>query len=125
MAALPLTDWDIFYLYSETTKQNLKKLDRKQEHNVIYQVFVFLADRKTKMAARPLIGWDIFDFSSGNGWTEFDEIWQEARTQRHLPSFCFYGRLEKEDDRSSNWHFRLHLWNRYAEFDETSQEART
>ena len=29
-----------------------------------FQVCVFRADRKNKMAPWPLIGWDIFDFSS-------------------------------------------------------------
>ena len=40
------------------------KLDRKQDLNVLYQVCVFRTDRKNKMAALALIGWDIFDFSS-------------------------------------------------------------
>ena len=35
-----------------------------QDHNILYQVCVFRTDRKNKMATRPLIGWDIFDFSS-------------------------------------------------------------
>ena len=41
----------IFYFSSETAKQNLKKLDRKQDLNVLYQVCVFRADQKNKMAA--------------------------------------------------------------------------
>ena len=44
--------------------RNLTKLGRKQELNVIYQVNVFRADQTTKMATRPLICWDIFDFPS-------------------------------------------------------------
>ena len=114
----PLIGWDIFDFSSETAKQNSTKLDRKQDLNVLelYQVCVFQADRKNKMAALasdwlrhfrlllwnretgiqrnltgskilitstkfvffgligktkwplwPLIGWDIFDFSSV-GW---------------------------------------------------------
>ena len=43
---------------------NSTNLDRKQDLNVLYQVCVFQADRKNKMAAWPLIGWDIFDFFS-------------------------------------------------------------
>ena len=31
--------------------------------------------------------------------TEFNETWQEARSQRHLPSSCFSGRSEKQDGR--------------------------
>ena len=36
---------------SETAEQNSMKLVRKQDLNVFYQVCVFGADRKTKMAA--------------------------------------------------------------------------
>ena len=102
----------------ETVERNSTKLDRKQDLNVLYQVCVFRADRKNKMAAlasdwlistsstkfvffgpigktrwppRPLIGWNILDFF----WTaerKFNETWQEARSQRPLPSLCFSGR---------------------------------
>ena len=40
------------------------KLDRKQDVSALYKVCVFQADRKNKMAAWPLIGQDICDFSS-------------------------------------------------------------
>ena len=51
----------------------------------------------------PLIGWDIFDSSSETAELEFNETWQEARSQRPLPSLCFWGRLEKQDGRSGLW----------------------
>ena len=38
-----------------------------------------------------------------NRWTEFNETSQEARSQRPLPSLCFSGRSEKEDDRPGLW----------------------
>ena len=38
-----------------------------------------------------------------NHWTEFNETWQEARTQHPLPSLCFSGRLEKQDGRPFLW----------------------
>ena len=38
-----------------------------------------------------------------NRWTEFNETWQEARSQRPLPSLCFSGRSEKQDGRSGLW----------------------
>ena len=41
-----LIGWDIFDFSSENTEQNSTKLERKQDHNVLYQVCVFLADRK-------------------------------------------------------------------------------
>ena len=47
----PLIGWDIFNFSSETAEWNSKKLDRKQDLNVLYQVCVFQADRKNKMAA--------------------------------------------------------------------------
>ena len=33
----------------------------------------------------------------------FNETWQEARSQRHLPSLCFLGRSEKQDGRPGLW----------------------
>ena len=110
-------------------------------------------------------------------WTEFNETWQEIRTQHPLPSLCFSGRSEKQDCRPGLWlaekfstsplkplngiqrkltgskismsstryvffrpigknkiaalasdglrHFRLLLWNRWTEFNETWQDARS
>ena len=46
----PLIGWYIFDFSSETAEQNSTKLDRKQDLNVLYQVCVFWADRKNKMA---------------------------------------------------------------------------
>ena len=50
-------------------------LTGKQDLSVIYQFCVFRVDRKTKWPLRPLIGWDIFDFSSATSewnWTKLD-----------------------------------------------------
>ena len=111
-----------------------------------------------------------------NQWTEFNETWQEARTQQFLPSLYFSGRSEKPVGRPGLWmaetfstsppetaernstkldrkqdlnvlyqfffradrknkmaavasdwlrHFLLLLWNRWTEFNETWQEARS
>ena len=38
-----------------------------------------------------------------NPWTEFNETWQEARSQRPLPSLCFPGRSEKQNGRPGLW----------------------
>ena len=46
-----LIGWDIFDFSFETAQRNSMKLDRKQDLNVLYQVCVFRADRKNKMAA--------------------------------------------------------------------------
>ena len=167
----------IFDFSSETAKQNSTKLDRKQDRNFLYQVCVFRADRKNKMAALASDWLRHFQFFLWNSWTEFNETWQEARSQRPLPSLCFSGRSEKQDGRLGLWlaetfstspltlpnriprnlsgskistsstkfvffradrkykmaalascwlrHFRLLLWNRWTEFNETWQEARS
>ena len=45
-----VSDWlRHFQLSSETNERNLRKLERKQELNVIYQVCVFWADLKSMM----------------------------------------------------------------------------
>ena len=46
----PLIGWDIFDFSVETAKPNSTKFDRKQDLNALYQVCVFQADRKNKMA---------------------------------------------------------------------------
>ena len=72
-----------FYIFDffETSEPNSAKLDRKQDLNVLYQVCVFWADRKNKMAVLASLLW--------NHWTEFKENWQKGRSQCPLPSLCF------------------------------------
>ena len=98
-----LIGWDIFDFSSETAEQNSTKLDRKQDLNVLYQVCVFQADRKNKMAALASDWLRHFRLLLWNRWTEFNETWQEARSQRPLPSLCFSGRSEKQDGRPGLW----------------------
>ena len=88
----PLIGWDIFDFSSETAERNSTKLDRKQDLNVLYQVCVFRADWKNKMAALASDWLRHFRLLLLNGWTDFIETWQEARSQRPLPSLCFCGR---------------------------------
>ena len=38
-----------------------------------------------------------------NRWTEFNETWQEARSQRHLPSLFYSRRSQKQDGRPGLW----------------------
>ena len=98
---LSLIGWDIFD-FSETAERNSTKLDRKQDLNVPYQVSVFRADRKNKMAALAS-DWLRHFRLLWNRWTEFNETWQEARSQRPLPSLCFSGPSEKQDGRPGLW----------------------
>ena len=97
-----LIGWDIFNFFSETAEQNSKKLDRKQDLNVLYQVCAFGADRKNQMAALASDWLRHFQLLRNN-WTEFNETWQEARSQCPLPSLCFSGRSEKQDGRPGLW----------------------
>ena len=99
----PLIGWDIFDFSSETAERNSRKLDRKQDLNVLYQVCVFRADRKNKMAALASDWLRHCQLLLWNHWTEFKETWQEARSQRPLPSLCFTGRSGKQDGRPGLW----------------------
>ena len=99
----PLIGGDIFDFSSETDEQNSMKLDRKQDLNVLYQVCVFRADRKNKMAALASDWLRQFRLLFWNRWTEFNETWQEARSNRPLPSLCFSGLSEKQDGRPGFW----------------------
>ena len=98
----PLIGWDISD-FSETAEQNSRKLDRKQDLNVLYHVCVFRADGKNKMAALASDWLRHFRLLLWNSWTEFKETWQEARSQRPLPSLCFSGRSEKQDGHPGLW----------------------
>ena len=96
MAALHLIGWHIFYFFFETDQQNSSKLDRKQDLNVLFQCCVFRVDRKNKMAA-PAFDWlRPFRLLLWNRPMEFNETWQEARSQRPLPSLCCSGGSEKQ-----------------------------
>ena len=100
---LPLIGWDIFNFYSEPTERNSTKLDREQNFNVLYQVCVFCADQKNKMATLASDWLRHFRLLLWNRWIEFNETWQETRSQHPLPSLCFLGRSEKQDGRPGLW----------------------
>ena len=93
----PLIGWDIFDFSSETAERNSSKHDRKQDLNILYQVYVFRADQKNKMAALASDWLRHFRLLLLNRWTEFNETWQEATSLRPLPSLCFSGLSEKQD----------------------------
>ena len=90
-----LIGWDIFDFSSDTAEQNSTKLVRKQDLNALYQVCVFWVNRKNKMAALASDWLRHFRLLLWNRWREFNETWQEARSQRPLPSLCFSSRSEK------------------------------
>ena len=99
----PLIGWDIFAFPPQTPKRNSTTLDRKQDLNVLYQVCVFRAYRKNMMAALASDWLRHFRLLFWNRWTEFNETWQEARSQWPLPSLCFSGWSEQQNGRPSLW----------------------
>ena len=119
---------ETFYDFSsETTERNSMKLDRKQDLNVLYQVF-FRANWKNKMATLASDWLRYFRLLLWNRWTEFNKTWKEARSLCPLPSLCFRAdRKNKMAALASDWlrHFRFLLWNHWTEFKETWQEARS
>ena len=73
------------------------KFDRKQDINVLYQVCVFWADLKNKMAALASDWLSHYRLLLWNRGTEYNYTWQETRSQRPLPSLCFSVRSKKQD----------------------------
>ena len=109
---------------------NSTKLDRKQDFNALYQVCVFRADQKNKRVALASDWLRHFRLLLWNCWTEFNETWQEARSQRPLPyQVCVFraDRKNKMAALASDWlrHFRLLFWNCWTKFNKTWQEARS
>ena len=108
----PSLTFHIFNFSSETAKQNLTKLDRKQDLKVLYQVCVFWADRKNKMATLASDFPRHFRLLLWNRGMEFKETSQEARSQHPLPSLCFLGWSEKQDGCPGLWFVETHtLWH--------------
>ena len=85
----PLISWDIFDLYWETVEQNSTKLDRSKISTSSTK-FVFSGRLKNKMAALASDYLRYFRLLLWNSWTEFNETWQEARSQHPLPSLRFF-----------------------------------
>ena len=69
----PLIGWDIFDFSTNTTEWNSKKLDRKQDLNVFYPVFVLRANRKNKMDALASYWLRRFRILLWNRWMEFNK----------------------------------------------------
>ena len=66
--------------------------------------FVFFGPiGKNKLAALASDWLKHFRLLLWNCWTEFNKTWQEAKSQRPLPSLCFSGRSEKQDGHPGLW----------------------
>ena len=114
----PLIGWDIFDFSYETAERNSTKLDRKQDINVLYQVCVFWDDRENKMAA-------LSSETAERNSTKLDRK-QDINV---LYRGCVFraDRKNKIAALASDWliTFRLLLWNRWTEFNETWQKTRS
>ena len=91
--------------------------------------FVFFGSiRKTRWPPWPLIGWDIFDFSSETA--EHNSIKLDRKQDLNVlyqVCVCPADRKNKVAALASHWlrHFWLLLWNHWMKFNETWQEARS
>ena len=113
--------WEIFDFSDETAERNSKKLDRKQDLKVLYQVCVFRADRKIKMAT-PASDWlRHFRLLLWNRWMEFNKTWEERRSQCPLPSLGFFWPIGKI--RWPPW--PLIGWDIFDFFSETAERNST
>ena len=91
----PLIGWDVFDFSSETAERNSMKLDKNQYLNTLYQVCVFRADRKNKMAA--LASWLAETFSTSplkplNG---IQRNLTESKIATPSTKFVFFGPIGK------------------------------
>ena len=91
--------------------------------------FVFFGPiGKTRWPSWPLIGWDIFDFSSETTEQNSTKI-DRKQDLNVLYQFCVFraDRKNKMAALASDWlrYFRFLLWNNWTEFKKTWQEARS
>ena len=88
----PLIGGVIFDFFSKSVNQNSMKLYKKQNLNILYQVCVFRADQKYRMAAPASYWLRHFRLLLWSCWMEFNETWLEASTQHPLASLSFLGK---------------------------------
>ena len=91
--------------------------------------FVFFGSiGKTRWPPRPLIGWEIFDFSSETAERNSTKV-ERKQDIKVFYQVCVFlvDRKNKLAALASDWlrHFQLLLWNRWSEFNKSCQEARS
>ena len=118
--------FNTFDFFSETAKRNSTKLDKKQDLNVLYQVFVFRADRQ-KQDSRPSL-WLAETFST-SPLNKIHKNLKENKISTSSTKLLFFGPVGKNKMAAlaSEWlsHFRLLIRNRSSDFSKTWQEARS
>ena len=83
---------------------------------------------KTRWPPWPMIGWDIFDFSSETAeWNSMKLDRKQVLKALYQVCIFWADRINKMVALGSDYlrHFRLLLWNRWTEFNETWEEARS
>ena len=105
-------NFHIFDFSSETAERNSTKLDWKQDLNALYQVCVFRADRRNKMAALASDWLRHFDFSSVTAERNSTKL-DRKQDLKALYQVCVFraDRKNKMAALASDWlrHFRLLL----------------
>ena len=101
-----VVNFHILDFFSETTEQNLMKLDRKQELNILYQVCVFFwpIKKKKKKNGRPGL-WLAETFST-SPLKPLNGIRQNLTRSKDFASstkFVFFGPIEKKDGCLGLW----------------------
>ena len=100
MAARPLIGWDFFDFSSETIEQKLRKLDRKQDLNVLCQGF-FPIGKPRWPPGLWLAG--TFSTSSLKPLNAIQRNLTGSRISTTSAKFCFSGRLENQDANPNLW----------------------
>ena len=85
------------YRYIVTPLESTRGLALRPKAQVHY------CDHALSSVRLSVVNFSHFRLLLRNHWTEFNETWQEARTQRPLPSLCFSGRSKKQNGRHGLW----------------------
>ena len=115
---------NVFNFSSETSERNTRKIDKKQDINMLYQVCVFQGDRKNKVATRA----ETFSTSPLKPLNGIQRNLTRSKISTCSTKCVFFGRSKKNKMAalvSLADAFRLLLWNRWSEFTVTWQEARS
>ena len=80
MVAWSLIGLDIFNFFSKTAERNSTKLERNQDLNIFYHIWVFGANLKNKMATSVSYWLRHFHILLWNHWMEFIKTLQEPRS---------------------------------------------
>ena len=119
----PLIGLDIFNFSTETTEENSRKLDRKQDLDVLYQVWIFWADWETKMAALAS-NWLRHFGSPLKPLNRIQGNFRASKISKSYSKFVFFGPiLENQDGCPGLIGWDIFNFSSETEFKETWQEA--